>query len=81
MNKFGPKVLVVAAVILALRPALKLYAVQEILIILLAVAGTTTLLLLTVLAFLLFWEGVRKAFAWLTPAVSQTTRSAGNTIM
>jgi hypothetical protein len=52
--------------------------VQEILIILLAVAGMTILLLLTVLAFLLFWEGVRKAFAWLTPVVSQTTRSAGS---
>jgi endonuclease/exonuclease/phosphatase (EEP) superfamily protein YafD len=78
VNKASSKILVVVALILALRPALKLYAVQEILIILLAVAVTAMVLLLSVLALLLFWEGARLVFIWLTPTIGQTARGDGS---
>jgi hypothetical protein len=78
VNKVSSRILVVVALIVALSPALKLYAVQEILIILLAVAVTAVVLLLAVLALLLFWEGVRLVFIWLTPTVGQTSRGDGS---
>jgi hypothetical protein len=80
VNKAGPKIPFVLALILASIPALKLYAVQEILAILLTLAVTVIVLLLTVFALLLLWEGARVVFNWLTPVVGQTVRSYGSAL-
>ncbi|MGC1905372.1 MAG: hypothetical protein WA715_16240 [Candidatus Acidiferrum sp.] len=80
MNKSGPKILFVLALILALIPALQFYAVREIVTILLTLAVTVIVLLLTVFALLLFWEGARAVFIWLTPVVGQTVRSDGSAL-
>jgi hypothetical protein len=80
VNKPGPKIPFVLALILAFIPALKFYAVQEILTILLTLAMTVLVLLLTVFALLLFWEGARAVFIWLTPVVGQTVRNDGSAL-
>lgn len=68
MKKPGVRTLVVVALIAALIPALKLYAVQEILTILLVMAATAMVLLVAVAALLLFWEGLHLMLVWLSPA-------------
>ena len=76
MKKAAVKTLVVLAAVVAARPLFKLYAIQEILIILLAIAVTAGVMLLAVAALLLFWEGVHLVFTWLSPTVDTAAGTA-----
>ena len=75
VKKADLKTFVVLALIAAVIPALKAYAVQEILVVLLTIAATALVMLLAVVALLLFWEAVHLIFVWLTPTVGRTARA------
>lgn len=71
--KAGLNVFVVLALIFAGQPRLSMYLVEEAFTVLLGIAVLLILILLTVIAFLLLWQGASLAFLRLKGIVGQIT--------
>jgi hypothetical protein len=65
------KILVALALIFVVLPRLGMYLVQEAFTVLLCIAVLLTLILLTVIAFLLVWQGASLVFLWLKGIVGR----------